>query len=211
MLRTLLLTMILILASPGLIFADEEEDYDREGMYFGAGALGAFHLDADSEAEDAREDDGKIASADAQVGTLGVDIRVGYRMDSHWAAEAQIHIIQGTQIKINGVKDAMELETVTFTLNGKYFLLPGRLQPFVLAGVGVMNFDLTEDVGYGSTRAKTSAIGRIGGGADYYLTRSILVAADAQYVFPPFNFGGFLGPAKRLDYFALSLGMQFRF
>ena len=41
--RTLLLSMILILASPGLSLALEGEDYDREGFYIGAGAFGAVY------------------------------------------------------------------------------------------------------------------------------------------------------------------------
>jgi outer membrane protein W len=201
--RTLLLTMILILASPGLIFAEDNEDYDRNGFYIGAGVVGVLYMNAETVVEDARLKHNQHVSADIPLG-VGMDLRTGFRLDERVAIEAQVHIIPETDVEVDGIKKVMALETVTATLNAKYFVLTGRLQPFVTVGIGLINFDIEEDVGSKASEFDSGPIGRFGGGVDYYLNRNVVVSADANYLHAT-------GHADDMNHFTLSLGMQYRF
>ena len=84
--------------------------------------------------------------------------RGGYRCHPHVSAELQFEwldkfeggsIVETGMTPVSGdppVEDTLrnfdlELETLVFTSNAKGYLLTGRYQPFVLAGVGFMRME----------------------------------------------------------------------
>ena len=100
--------------------------------------------------------------------------------------------------------DAIELETLTFTGNVKGYLLTGRVQPFLLAGVGLMQVEAKDTVGVGLSIEEEDFAARFGGGVDFYINPNIAVVIDVGYVLPTGDLDG-------LDYVSFSGGFQYRF
>ena len=155
-------------------------------------------------------DSGLSVSVKAEE-TIGADVRAGYRIHRHFGAEVQFQWFSGADIKFQGFK-ALKLETWTITGNLKGYLLTermdallgGRIQPFLLAGVGLMHFDVKDKVDLGFSADGEDVAARFGGGVDIYATQSIGIYLDVTYLLTT-------GDVEGLDHVGLSLGALFRF
>ena len=78
------------------------------------------------------------------------------------------------------------------------FFMTGRIQPFVLAGGGVIQ---TRRGGGGSTVSDIGFAPRAGLGIDYYLNREIAMRLDTTYVIP-------VGDPAGLDFISVTWGLQ---
>ncbi|MFB3117162.1 MAG: outer membrane beta-barrel protein [Myxococcota bacterium] len=168
---------------------------------------------------------------DIDSDTFGISGRGGYRCHPYVSAELQFErladfegsISENDDITNQGIDPAdidtprrfdLELESLVFTTNVKGYLLTGRYQPFILVGMGFMRMEskARDDGTLGtkpglapqaSERTVDFAL-RFGGGIDFYLTRNVVVSAEASYLMPT-------GKLDNLDYYSLGLGLQYRF
>ncbi len=193
--------------------ADDENLFSRDRFFYLAGGLaGGEYLDVEDDLEAVFADVGLSVSVKAEE-TVGIDLRAGYRIHRHIAAEVQFQWFSGNDIKFEGVK-ALELETWTITGNLKGYLLTermdalleGRVQPFLLAGVGLMHFDVKDKagLGFGFSDDGEDLAARFGGGVDFYVTPSIGIYVDVAYLLTT-------GDVEGLDHVGFSLGALVRF
>lgn len=158
--------------------AEEAADPARTGVYIGLGGTYA------------------IENFDAPGGFnngLGFNFRVGRRFHSHVAGELEIEKFSG----FNG--NGVEYDAWIMGLNAKGFLLTGEWQPYLLAGIGFSDGEVS-----GTTNdSEEGFVTRFGGGVDYYLTDNVLASVDLTYVLN-------IGDLKDFDAIALSWGFQYR-
>jgi len=178
------------LAAP--LGARAQDDFGRNGPYLGlAGSLGVY----------TKEDDLVGDSGDVDP-TVGLNVRVGYRLHPHIALEPEFEWLSGADVDVAGFGNIGELESWTATLNGKAYILTGRVQPFLLVGVGAMQ--ATIDPNFGSDADETDFAARFAAGTDIYITRNIYAAFDVNYVLPVEDLEDF-------DYFSFGWGLGYRF
>ena len=172
------LAAALMIAAPA---AAENSYYARTGPYVGTGlALGFDNFDG-------------VGNLDLSTG-VGFDIWGGFRIIPNLAVEAQLEYIDRVNI------GPLELDVFTFTANVKGYLLTGRIQPFLLAGIGASVWD---------ANAFSSASGfsaRFGGGVDFYLSErfDFALQMSTSYVVTTGDIDG-------LDYVSLIFGAQYLF
>jgi opacity protein-like surface antigen len=170
--------------SPSL--AQEAANYGRSGFYLGGGGTYAI------------EDFNNTAGLNFKNGP-GFNFRLGYRFHPNIAVEAMGERVDAFDLKgVSGV----EINTWTGTLNGKFFALTGRFQPYGLVGIGAMRAQAKVS-GFGNTTDTDFAF-RFGGGMDSYLTENWLINVEFSYVKPT-------GDVKDINYFSLGGGIQYRF
>jgi opacity protein-like surface antigen len=158
---------------------------------------------------------------------FGVTGRGGYRCHPYVSAELQFERLSNfdggiTETTVNTWPSAaddvprnfdFELESLVFTTNAKAYLLTGRYQPFLLAGVGFMRVEAKTQDKTGGTipkfaphgrTLKTNLAFRLGGGVDFYLSEHVVASAEASYLMPTSALDG-------LDYYSIGVGLQYRF
>jgi hypothetical protein len=100
----------------------------------------------------------------------------GYRFHPRFAGEAQIEYLNFDD-DLFGVD--IDIDIVTFSANGKAFLLTGPIQPYGLLDLGVMDASLEA----GSVdEDNADFILRFGGGLDSWITESISIGIVSSYV-----------------------------
>jgi opacity protein-like surface antigen len=161
-------------------------DYGRNGVYLGL--AGTYAIENFQNTGPLSIDDG-----------LGINGRLGYRFHPHFSVELAFEWID--EFEIEGT--AFRVETWTLTGNAKLHFLTGQIQPFVLAGLGVMRADLRGG-GVGSITDDEDFVARFGGGVDLYASEHIVIAVEASYVRPTDG-------VDDLDYVSLGWGLQYRF
>ncbi len=174
------------LGVPALARAEDESfDTARRGFFAGLGGVYAF--------EDTRGpfDD-----------SAGVDARIGYRILPRWAAEVQLNWLEGFD-STRGPET--ELDTYLFTVNVKGYATTGRIQPYLLVGLGLLHVN-TELFRLGPNLKSTENgfAARLGGGIDFYASDHFIVNLEATYV-PS------AGKVSEVRYGTLGLGFQHRF
>jgi len=181
---------VLLVLSGGTVQAEEEErEYGREGYYLGL--TGVFAVGNFSCSDWLNVDGtGCVDVGKYSGGLAGV---AGYRANEMVAIELEMEWIKGFDLE--GTTD--EIYTMTWMLNGKLHLMTGRIQPFLMYGVGVMR--AARDGMSGTDLAM-----RGGGGLDFWINENIAVGAETEYVFPISN-------VKGLDYISVGLAMKYRF
>jgi len=166
--------------------AEELADQSRTGVYLGAG--GSFIIES--------FDDLGIGG-DFENG-WGFNFRIGRRMHKYAALELEVEKFAG----FDG--NAAEVDGWMIGLNGRGYFLPGRFQPYVLAGAGYADFELTDE-SLPSPPASThdGFAMRFGAGIDIYATQTFVVTTDIAYV---------LGVAdvSEFDLITLSFGIAYR-
>jgi len=140
---------------------DEATAYDRTGWQVGGGFLAAFP-DLDSG-----------ASFDT---AYGLDLRAAYRMIPNWSLEVQY--AWGGTFDSN----VQDVSSHLLTANSKLHILTGRVQPYVLVGIGILRSDL------GRLDPKMPGLvytfgGRASAGVDVHVTPHFGVYAEGGYVF----------------------------
>jgi opacity protein-like surface antigen len=185
------LAFIACMAAPAVAMA--QADYARDGAYLGlAGSVGIY-----TEAEDDLEDFFGDADIDPAV---GLNVRAGYRMHPHFALEGEFEWLSEADIEVGG-QDVATVQSFTGTVNGKGYLLKGRVQPFALIGLGGMGVRVE---GGGGSDAEGGFAARFGGGVDIYITENFLAAIDASYMLPT-------GNADGADFVSIGWGFGYRF
>ncbi len=158
--------------------------YSRDGFYVGASMIGTV----------ANFDDiGAIDLGDSEL-VAGIGIRGGYRFFDRFAFEVayegndEFEFDSGADVSIQ-----------SFTVQGKFFPLTGRIQPYGLVGVGLLDADVTL-----TTVDEAEFLGRLGIGIEGYLTRSVPVFFEIDYNIPSSDL-------DELQYSAFQLGVMYRF
>jgi opacity protein-like surface antigen len=173
------------------------EDYQRPGPYLGIGASYAienFSLDSDELNLAGALGSGLNPKYD---NSAGVDVQIGYRLDSRFAVEFLYGFLEGFDSHAGALASEIDLHLVT--LNAKWFplgeLCDGRLQPYALAGVGtqIVNSEVRSSAFEKPYETDAGFVGRVGGGIDYYLTESFGVEVEASYMLPA---GGWVRHAR---------------
>ncbi len=193
--KTLLLCLALLLVLPALGRADE--GYARRGFYLGlhSGYTGELF---ESEIEDS------LPGVDLEVDdSRSLHARVGYRLFPWLAIEGHAELYDDYNIELLGV-DAAELDGWAFTLMGKVYLLTGRIQPYLLAGGGYMEVNLSDQLSLGLSSDGSGSVAQGGAGLDFYLTRHLVVNVEAVYAFP-------MGGVEDLDFWTVRGGLEYRF
>ena len=123
-------TFITCLCLKGLSFAD---DYASPGTYFIIGGVTGF-------------EDFQDTGADEFQDAWGMELRLGYRFNKHFAAEGDLSMLTGFDATIDLSKvnpsfsgtDKVVFEITNLTANLKAHWPLGRFDPYVLAGAGIM-------------------------------------------------------------------------
>ena len=193
---TSLAVSLLAFALAGPAHSESGPDYGKTGPYVGLGFAMGFENFSGLGI-------GDFVSFDP---AYGFDAWGGYRFHPNFSTELQLEYLNGYHTDVFAPLSASG-QSVTFTGNLKYYILTGRIQPFLLAGVGLgwQSFDLN---GVGNLESASGLAGRLGGGLDFYLTENIALQASTSYVFVRYGLN-LLG--QQGDYVSLNLGAQFRF
>ncbi len=177
----------------GSVYVDKEEDssptetqmvprddYDRTGFYLGASGVYSY------------------ANFDnADDNSFGANLRIGYRGDRWVALELQSEWLK-YDLDFGG-----RVDSVASTVNLRWFIPIGRVQPFFITGVGATY--LRADAG-GQTSWELDVTGRLGGGVEFYATRNLALILDASYMITADN-----DIVEDLNYLSVGLGMIYRF
>jgi opacity protein-like surface antigen len=204
----------LVCTAVALYANDEEVDpeaYDRPGWLLGAGANYAIETFSDDAKSDLQNLVGRTASFSADD-NLGINGRFGYRCHSRFSIEAEVEWTKGFEADLNytlpsGYVDTIdiELERIDVMTNVKGYLLTGRIQPFLLAGLGAMGMKyklINPDDDEKITIRETQFAMKFGGGVDYYITKNLVVGVDVDWV---------VAPRTDVGYVLVGGGVQYRF
>jgi opacity protein-like surface antigen len=182
-------------------------DYSRFGLYLGGG--GSYGTDVFTD-EIANSFNVPVDVDD----TFGANARVGLRLFAPLALELQYEWLSEYDIEILGF-DAFSLEQQALSANLKLYLPIWRVQPYLLAGVGFVHYELEDSVpGIDLSADDTVLAGRFGGGAEVYLTRHlalygegavVLTAAEIDIDIPG------VSDVKGLHYVSAQAGLIIRF
>jgi opacity protein-like surface antigen len=144
--------------------------------------------------------------------SLGVNGGVGYRCHRYFSTEMELEWIEGFDTDISqpgvGKIGTLDPDPKTITTNFKGYLPYGRIQPYALAGFGIMFATISANDVSGSglivTEKFRSFALRLGGGVDFYATENVVLNIGAEQVIPT-------GRGKDLDYISVGWGVQYRF
>lgn len=188
------------------------EDYSRFGPYLGVGA--SLSLDFfEDEVEDALEDVVPGVSVDVDE-AWGANARAGLRLLSPLAIEVQYEWLSPYDISVQPL-GTVELEQHVVTGNLKLYLPIWRVQPYLLGGVGVQYYQLDGTVGpLDVDESDTAFAARVGLGLDVYLTRNLLVNAEASGLLSDETIDipvPGVEDIHGLHYLSVQAGLQYRF
>lgn len=171
---TLLIAMAFVAADVHAMDKEEEPDYARSGVY--------LELDGQAMVDLFRHNDTGDASG-------GIAVRAGWRIASRVAAEFQYAWI-----------DQLHTDSANLmTINGKVFILKGRIQPFARIGLGAIFGDVP-----GHSVVKSSFVARFGVGGDFWIDEHWAVTVYGDYVLPTDHF-------HYLNFLSTGAGVRYRF
>lgn len=167
------------------VSAQPAEDYARQGFYLGA--AGTYALE-DFDFQTVHVDD-----------SWGLNLRSGYRANPWIAAEVEYEYL--SQFDLHRGSSDWKVDGWAFTVNGRAIAPLGRVQPYVIGGLGVLSAKVS---GAGHSQENAGFAIRLGAGADIYLTRNLLGVLEGTYVVPT-------GKVDDFEYGSISWGVQYRF
>lgn len=218
----------------------DDDSFDRPGFYIGVGGsyqYNVFQNRIEDVISDALEDDGSLpAGTNVEFDiddSAGVNALVGYRLCSWFALELEYewvdeYDIDGSASIPGGPTISGRLYSIeghTLTANTKWIIPSGRIQPYFLLGGGVAISDVDrgdifdnpllapvlKSAGIDIKQGKhTNAAGRAGLGLDLYITKNILVNAEASVVLTTLKRPD-VGDIDDLNYMSFTAGLQYRF
>ncbi|HEY2773546.1 MAG TPA: outer membrane beta-barrel protein [Candidatus Binatia bacterium] len=172
----------------------EEVDYAKVGPYLGIG--GEYAIQQFQEIQGATGIDVSNSG--------GFHVRAGYRVHPNVAVEALYENFNEFDVDPNGHYDGWAL-----TANAKGYILTGRFQPYVLAGLGYV--DINGSAGSRNHPAPLLAAPagndfemRFGAGMDGCITEHIAMGPEIAYVLP-------FGQANNLNMWTVSMGLRYKF
>ena len=176
-------------------------DYDRFGVYVGIDAAWGYPLFED-QIRSATMD--PTASADY---TWGLNARLGLRALSFLAVEAQYEWMD--KFSVEALGGSADIRGNTLTGNLKFYLPVWRIEPYVLAGLGVTWYKL--DLGGAGSQTQSYFAGRLGGGADFYLTEKVAINAEVTALLTSTDLQIGTDSLNSLHYLSVGLGLMYRF
>jgi opacity protein-like surface antigen len=221
--RGLALASILIgvLPGPALAAGPDDEGFGHTGFYLGVGGAAGLELFEDA-LEDIANDEGVNLSVDQ---SWAINARAGYRLASWVALELMYEYLDSFQIDVDSVDvggppipvgtTLADYSTHTGTLNLKLIVPTWRIQPYLLLGAGGQYFDLEAsplvqgtELDFGDSG--WAFAGRPGLGIDLYLTKHILLNAEASGVLSTSS-PDTVPDIGDLFYLSVGGGLQYRF
>jgi opacity protein-like surface antigen len=164
---------------------DPTDPFSRVGGYVGVAGIRAF----ESFENDFRKADD----------SWGANARAGYRFHPHFGAELQFEWYD--EFDFHGSLDGSNVDGYLTTVNGKAWLVKGRLQPYLIGGLGWLEID-------GGGRAlggsQDDFAVKVGGGFDLYATEHWALNLEATYVVPS-------GDVNDFEIVSVGAGILFRF
>jgi opacity protein-like surface antigen len=187
MVRSLCLASVaVLLCSAAPAFA---QDFAREGFSVGGGA---------SFASEDFDDDGFSFDDTGAVSLFG-----GYRFHPNFAVEGRFESTFDFEGDAGPVD--VDVNIWTLTANAQVFILTGQFQPYLIGGFGFGEAEVDVDgPGFGGDDTESDPFWRLGVGVDAYVTRSIVLGAEAAY-----NFG--VDDLDDFDFWTASLLLRYRF
>jgi len=227
-----MLAVGLLVMLPEFALADKKSDpdpFDRPGFYMGGGGtyqFNAFNGRIEDVIQDAVDDAIPGANADVDLDDSGgLNALLGYRVWSWFALELQYEWVD--EYDIDGSIDLpfpisgrlYSIEGHTLTASTKWIIPFWRIQPYFLIGGGIA----ISDVSKGNLAVALTALGgdiddgtnmkpagRAGLGLDIYLTKHIVVNAQASAVLTTLESPD-IGDVEDLNYMSFAAGLQYRF
>jgi opacity protein-like surface antigen len=167
----------------------DEDPWARPGLYGAAGGTFGFQLF-----------EGSLGTAGVEGeanNSQGFELRFGYRAHPYVAAEFELDILDGFNGEVGPIDTAIDILSTTFSAKG--FLPIGRFHPYLTLGGGVMGVDAGNEI---LVDDGTSAVLRVGGGMDVYVTDNFAVYLGYHYLLP-------FGDNHGLDVYAIHFGIQY--
>jgi opacity protein-like surface antigen len=167
-----------LVAAPETALAQDE--YGRSGLYVGGSWMRAvenFRDDIDEELNEVLPEAATDVDVDDFQSYGGV---LGLRSSPHWSVELVGERYRELSIDVISGGDAVsaDLELRAAMLMTKFFILTGPVQPYLMAGVGLI--EARAESGGLSDRGR-SGMGRLGLGFDMYLTPNVVLGLQASY------------------------------
>ena len=204
-LRVAVLALVAVsLAAPA---TGEDGGYARRGLYIGAG--GVYALEQFDLSSGTVSVAGSPVHLDVNGGdSWGAEGRVGYRFHPNVAAEGQLQYYDEFGLDLHASPGSSgqvaTLDGMSVMGNVKGYPLTGRVQPYVLGGIGLLWLQLEDAFGFGLEDNAVAFAGHVGVGVDAYLTDNLLLNLEASYLLPT-------GDLSDFRMIPISLGMQYRF
>ena len=189
------------------------DDFDRRGAYIGVNGVYGLSLFKDEIKSLTPDEFNNFSVGDSP----GVNARIGYRIFSWLAMEAEYEWMQSMDLSYSdfGTTIRGEFKPNTITGNLKIIMPTWRLQPYLIAGAGVALWKMEIE---GQETSSTGFAGRAGLGLDTYLSKNWVFNLEATGVLntndmDPSNANVDLDAASisHLYYFSLSAGVTYRF
>ena len=185
----------------GFLRADPPErgdEYDRRGFLLGVSARHSV----DQSTGAGTDLDGPEFDIDDGFGLGG---RAGYRCNPHVAVEGEVEWFPDLDTELStrggGKLEDARIRPLVVTSNVKGYLLTGRVQPYLLAGLGLVSADTK---GTSGGKSETDYAARFGGGLDFFVTEHWVVGARGSYLLP-------LANVPDVEYISIGLGIEYRF
>ena len=190
--------------------------FAESSLYLSGAATAAFATQRSDMKSMAQEGAGSLDGAEGVSSDLedlnwGMNVRLGYRISPHFAAEAELEWIRrfeiDTRVRFDDdsrKKTSTDIRFVTSTANGKYYVLTGRTQPYLVAGAG-WGYSTANRVGQSTKDRDDGFVVRGGAGIDWYANRNVALTFETAYVLPTGS------GIEDLDYVAVQLGFLLRF
>lgn len=140
-----------------------------------------------------------VTTSVAQTGSPVVGVRAGYRVDPPVAIELQLDYLTGASASATvlpggpplpippGSVGSYDISALSFTPNARVYLLPGRIQPYGVVGVGLFwsrISDTSPGLGIYDDWSEVSLLVRAGGGLALQIDDHIALELGAEYIRP---------------------------
>lgn len=181
-----------------------DDDFSRTGFYLGLSPVFAFEnftLDSDDLGMSAILGPGVDPDYDD---SQGAHLQIGARVHRALGLELLYEFLEGFD-STNGAPGT-EIDSHLVTLNAKFYPLGGRLQPYLLGGLGVrvINSEVLDKSVKKPFETDAGFTARLGGGFVYSVTRHFVVELEGSYQL------GTGGIVQHADYGSLGLHFLYR-
>jgi hypothetical protein len=162
------------------------KEYYREGGYAAVGVAQGFeNFDTGGTGLSAGDSD------------PGFALRGGYRFQKEFAVELSIENLTGFELEAGN--NSVDLDFWHYVVQGKYYFMTERFQPYALVGLGQSTGDV-DSLGIDGD----GGLIRLGVGTDFYINKDVGLFAEIHY-------NRLTGDLKDLDHTTALLGVIVRF